>query len=317
MSGRDKQTAHVNAPRTQRTPPIPPRINNQSSVINLKAFTLIELLVVIAIISLLMALLIPALQRVRRQARNVLCQSNLRQWAMTLATYTDAHDGRFPSDLGGMGGLWLLRGTFLGTDDANDTVDGAALHHFRTKGIALCPMATKPAGESPWGAGGPGYNLEGRLGSSTTAWEIMSPLPAFQGSYGYNMYLFQGFSWSFPWSLIATGRVDLNIHTLRDCAAIPILLDAAAPFARPRATEPPMGPPGGGGGGSGANNFLMDRHGRHVNGIFLDWSVRQVGLKELWTLKWASDYDRQGPWTKAGGVDRERWPRWMRDFEDY
>ena len=46
-------------------------------------------------------------------------------------------------------------------------------------------------------------------------------------------------------------------------------------------------------------------------------SLRQVGLKELWTLKWASDYDRQGPWTKAGGVDRDRWPQWMRDFKDY
>ena len=54
-----------------------------------------------------------------------------------------------------------------------------------------------------------------------------------------------------------------------------------------------------------------------VNGLFLDWSVRKVGLKEPWTLKWYPEYDTAGPWTKAGGVKREDWPEWLRKFKDY
>ncbi len=49
----------------------------------------------------------------------------------------------------------------------------------------------------------------------------------------------------------------------------------------------------------------------------MDWSVRKVGLKELWTLKWHRQYDTAGPWTKAGGVQGEDWPLWLRRFKDY
>ena len=64
-------------------------------------------------------------------------------------------------------------------------------------------------------------------------------------------------------------------------------------------------------------NYCVNRHSGHVNGLFLDWSVRKVGLKELWTLKWYAEFNTAGEWTKAGGVKPEDWPKWMRRFKDY
>ncbi|MHC4121026.1 MAG: type II secretion system protein [Planctomycetota bacterium] len=60
-------------------------------------FTLIELLVVIAIIAILMAIMMPALQRVREQAREITCRSNLRQYGVAQTMYLDDHEDRYPS----------------------------------------------------------------------------------------------------------------------------------------------------------------------------------------------------------------------------
>jgi len=52
-----------------------------------RGFTLIELLVVISIIALLLAILMPALQRVKEQAKDVACRSNLKQVGLIIYLY--------------------------------------------------------------------------------------------------------------------------------------------------------------------------------------------------------------------------------------
>jgi len=63
---------------------------------NKRAFTLIELLVVIAIIALLMAILMPALQRVKEQARDISCRSNLKQVGLVIFMYLQENDFKMP-----------------------------------------------------------------------------------------------------------------------------------------------------------------------------------------------------------------------------
>ncbi len=60
-----------------------------------RAFTLIELLVVLAVISLLVAILLPALARARAGARLVVCRGNLRGLGTACIQYLEASDGYF------------------------------------------------------------------------------------------------------------------------------------------------------------------------------------------------------------------------------
>jgi len=78
------------------------------------AFTLIELLVVVAIIALLIAILLPALQRAQEDARGLKCGTNQRQLMTAARMYADEWSDYMPLPNWGwpdsQGGRWLPRG---------------------------------------------------------------------------------------------------------------------------------------------------------------------------------------------------------------
>jgi len=53
--------------------------------------------------------------------------------------------------------------------------------------------------------------------------------------------------------------------------------------------------------------FCVNRHEGKVNCLFMDLSVRPVGLKELWDLQWHRDWN-------AAGEPAPVWPKWMDRF---
>jgi prepilin-type N-terminal cleavage/methylation domain-containing protein/prepilin-type processing-associated H-X9-DG protein len=273
-----------------------------------KGFTLIELLVVIAIIALLLAILFPSLQRARNRARAVVCQNNLKQWGTLLYIYLENHRSV------------NISSPFSSLLDTHDSISSG----FREK-YSICPMASRKSERRFVGKlfrmeGWPyeipltlptGGSFLGTLGSAFESWTMPSRVPdsnnRVTGSYGFNYDL----STELPWDTRMSYKRG-DILNMKGTNTVPLLLDSASPWSIllwEGQTPPPTA--------EEETSCCINRHDGGVNGLFLDWSVRKVGLKELWKLKWHEEFNTNGPWTTAGGVKPEDWPEWMRGFKDY
>ncbi len=265
-----------------------------------KGFTLIELLVVIAIIALLLSILMPALSRVKKQARGVACQANLHQWSLIWKLYCDDNDGNWLSgDLtGGNGGSgrWWFRPI-------------SELYTVEEK-IRVCPQATKPP-------------ASGNIGNwANHAWQTGTRGTAdyYVGSYGPN-----GWMCNVPAGRNSMwGRSPATDHwrtpNVRGAYNIPMFTGMWWVDSWPRHTDTPADTTTRVTGAINSQEMqraCVNRHGGFQNTVFCDWSARKVGMKELWTLQWNRSFDVNGPWTKAGSVNPGDWPQWMRGFKDY
>jgi len=125
-----------------------------------KGFTLIELLVVIAIIAVLMAILMPALQRVKKQARDILCRSNLNQYGLVARMYLDDNNSVFTNPY-----YWLfLRET--GPYESAGLPDGPFWPYLRDKNIHLCPTFKITARQKGIYTSNYSYSMNGFLGNT-------------------------------------------------------------------------------------------------------------------------------------------------------
>jgi len=260
----------------------------------LTGFTLVELLVVIAIIALLMSILMPALGRVRKQAKTVMCQLNLRQWGIIFSMYTGDYDGFFHKGWGiGPVRHWM-----------------AVLrpYYSNEQKLRFCSMATKPRSE-----GGSGV---------TSAWGIFPGGWAGGGEDDFGSYGINSWVCNTPEGEEHYGPPERYWRTVnvKNAANAPLFLDAWWFDGWPKFRDPPNEFEDmylTGGSLEAMGDFCVNRHGGFLNGLFLDFSVRKIGIKELWKLKWHRTFDTEGPWTIAGGVDPGDWPQWMRKLKDY
>ncbi len=290
-----------------------------------KGFTLIEILLVIAIVALLMAMLLPTLQRVKKQAKAVVCRSNLKQWGAVFAMYTNSNEGLLPrqkflSLATPEPWMYFLRDDSVGSEE-----------------IACCPMAAKPANpvagrladmntfnrQSSTGITGGTFMAWGKLRFSFEGY----PRLDYYGSYGMNNWLSEVQEEGHFVIGCAQGMKEYEksfwrTSQVNGAGNIPVYLDSWWWCSWVKDTDVPPQYEGDKtafpcGCTNSIQRFCMNRHDGFVNAVFLDCSVRKVGLKELWTLKWNRDFNTANSWTKAGGVHLENWPQWMRSFKDY
>ena len=252
---------------------------------------------VIAIIALLMAILMPCLQRVRKQAKAIGCRSNLRQWGVWINADAAENDGLLDPD----GRKFSFR-----SDPHEGNLTWPEQRFQCPAASRLEPDGTMVDSEGYRYTRGSAFTAtwrqwpEGQILAFTYAWNAL--LRPYNGPIQPPPYM----RW---WE--EKGRAP---------ASIPVIFDSPGIFAELRSAASKKGPPlvdDGRGPHAPWNYLCFNRHEGGLNYLFLDWSVREVGVKELWTLTWSEDFDKAGPWTTAGGVAPEDWPGWMRKFRDY
>jgi prepilin-type N-terminal cleavage/methylation domain-containing protein/prepilin-type processing-associated H-X9-DG protein len=278
-----------------------------------RAFTLIELLVVIAIIALLMSMLMPALAKVRKQAMAVACMARLKQWGAVFSMYTSDNDGYFHS-----------------RPSTGNVAGYLRLWPYVYKRLYIDPkMRFCPAAENKTRIGGAYGVIDYRYGAynpipDKALWVKGENEPPYC-SYGDCRYLANYLGADYENNPAFWRKVDVKGQD-----RVPVFFDStyvtmwASPDAQPPAYDGDWTV------GDSQSAACIDRHMGHINVLFMDWSVRRIGLKELWTLKWNRTFDTCGEWTICGNgggtagktACKAAWNApsaapWMKNFPEY
>lgn len=237
------------------------------------AFTLMELMVVISIIALLTSITLSALSRAKAQAREVVCRSNLSQFGIIWKLYAEENSGRY-----------MQRGCGY-SQGAVSWFQCIREYYDPNSGFLFCPMATRTpdeGGENPY-----------------MAWENTTDAGFYyKGSYGINLWVANGstgcdsagpnfneYCWRTP------NTLGVSYAPLQFCSQWKDV--QPYPSDSPPAHEWDMwttGPR------HEMRRACIKRHlPYHVQVLFLDFSVDERTIKELWRLKWHKEWPPDAP----------------------
>lgn len=179
------------------------------------------------------------------------------------------------------------------SEESGDWVDDVGEGYCKNKKLCLCPMATKTSEE---GGRHPFMAVITNEGGDT-------PI-----SYGYSEHVRR--LWRTP--------------TVKGAAMAPVFGDmcdtnTTRAEGEPMATDQPPEYDGDKRGRRWVDEvrmFCTNRHHGAINMLFLDWSVRRVGLKGLWNLRWYPGYPNYPGLPPMNIKPIDKWPTWMSAFSD-
>ena len=241
-------------------------------------------------------MLLPAFSRARDKARTAACLSNLRQWGITWRLYADNNNDCFMS---GTSALWARGAWVLSlTNEYKENLP-----------LLRCPKATSRRGPGSYencvSANDP---RAVDWGGPTTAYDFPISDPAdlthlLTASYGLNCWVYN------PDTNNIQGRIT-ELHWRKYSAATqpaltPLFLDSMWRGGGPDSDD---APPQFNGQETDLRSemtaFAIARHGKGVNVLFFDSSVRHARTKDLWSFPWHRQYDVSA----AGNIT---FPGWM------
>lgn len=249
-----------------------------------QAFTLIELLVVISIIALLLAILMPALGKVKQKAQSLVCKSNLKQLQLAASLYANDYEDQY-FEYGSAVYIQHLS-PYIGDVDT--------ARYCKTTKVSSRIESELETLKS--GSGWPAL-----MGSATETWGWWSgTVDPEYGSYTFNGYLYPNLKEIGVVSADVAANSYSKVTQIKNLYATPVFTDGIwvdtwpmdDETAAPADFDINMGYGHEWQGGYYMWRLISNRHGKKTNTSFADGHVDSLNLSDLWTLNWSRDFEK-------------------------